>query len=302
MYIKQVPNDKPQNEIGQAGAIVSPVKTIPDQPLDDYCLCDLGAVVCEYEETAFFGGSNEYQNDYVSFFVNKVDDSDTIVFVLIDKKDDSETILDSSNADQYGLFSDDSNHSGIRVDFDTLKTNFPDLKRVSFRIDQTVFGSLVSRTSHVYRLTQYDDLRADGTVRIETINSGRIESGNDYDSLKWKRSLRIRGFFGNKTPSLESDNYLDGERVIKQIQDKIVNEYTLETELIPSVVFNLLIYNDMLSNEIFVSDYNIKNAENYKGLRVVPDAISSRYFEKNQNGSFEITFKDRVENIVKRNV
>ena len=85
------------------------IKTIPEQPLDDYCLCDLGAVVCEYEETAFFGGSNDFENDFASFFVNKVDSSDVISIVLINDFDDSETVLDSSNADQYGLFSEDSN-------------------------------------------------------------------------------------------------------------------------------------------------------------------------------------------------
>lgn len=301
MFIFQIPNDKPQDEIGQAVAQEVEVKKIPDQPLDDYCLCDLGLFSCEYKETAFFGGSNKYQNDYTTFFVNKVDPSDEVKFFLINEFDQSEIELTSATASEFGLWSESGNHVGIEVDFDTLKTNHSDLDEVSFKIDQTVFGSQVIRTTHTFTLTEWDEKLADGTVRIETVNSGRIESGNDYEDLDWRRSLRIKGFFGQKTPSLESDNYLDGDRVIRQIQDKIVNEYTLETELVPQYVYNLLIYNDLLSNEVFVSDYNIFNAENYKGLSVVPDSITSKYYEKNSNGSFEITFKDRKENIIKRN-
>ena len=119
-------------------------------------------------------------------------------------------------------------------------------------------------------------------------------------TYKWRRSVRLQGFFGRETPTINTDNYQDGERRIKQIQDSITNEYTLETELIPNQIFKGLIFNDMLANEIFISDYNIKNA-NYKGVAVVPLSVSSNYYEKNVFGSYEITFTDRKQNIVKRN-
>ena len=138
-------------------------------------------------------------------------------------------------------------------------------------------------------------------MRIETINSGRIESGNDYDEYAWPRSVRIYGLFGKESPTINVDNYQDGDRTIKQIQDSIRNEYNLETELVPNQIFRTLMFNDMLANEIFISDYNLQNA-NYKGVPVVPQSVSSNYYEKNPKGSYEITFTDRRQNNVKRNV
>ena len=101
-------------------------------------------------------------------------------------------------------------------------------------------------------------------------------------------------------PELQRDDYMDGNRVIKQIQDSIIRKYTLETQLIPQGIMNMIAFNDVLANEIIISDYNLQNA-NYKGLEVVPESITANYYEKNPNGSYEIEFKARKENDIKRN-
>jgi hypothetical protein len=302
MIIKEVVQEKPQDEVGQAVAQDVVLKSIPEKPLADYCLCDLGIKECNYKELAFFGGADEFENDYTSFFVNIVDATDVVRFVLINLKDNTELELTNANQSQYGVYSEDENHKGVKVNFDDLINNYDtNLREVKFKIQQTVFGTLVTTESHEFVLTQYNPERANGTVRVETINNGRIESGNDYGDLNWQRSVRIRGFFGRETPTIVTDNYQDGERTLRQIQDKIETEYTLETELIPSNIFKGLIYNDMLANSVKISDYNLTNV-NYKGLNVQPVAVSSQYFEKNANGNYEITFTDRVQNHVKRNV
>ena len=301
MIIIQVPNDKPQDETGQYVAQEVVVKQIPEQPLDPFCLCTLGFYECNYEEWAFYGGNNDFENDYTTFYVNKVDPSDTVEFVLVDVRTRAEYVLDGSNVSDYGEYFETQDYAGIYVYFDTLKNAFPDLEKISFKIKQNVFGSDVESQTHDYYLMRWNPELADGTVRIETINNGRIESGNDYNQIDWKRSTRIAGHFGNENPSISVDNYQDGERTIKQIQDSIENEYTLETELIPNQIFRMLVFNDLLANEIIISDYNIFNA-NYKGISVTPQNISSSYYEKNSKGSYEITFTDRKQNHVKRNV
>ena len=300
MIIQQVPDFRPQQETGQAAKIKAVTKAIPTAPLDPYCLCDLGLKECNYTEPAFYGGSNEYENDYTSIFVNKADQSDIIKFYLINVENEEEAELVEIEQGLFGEYFDNETFTGVRVDFDLLHSSFNDLRKVKFKIEQTVFGTEIIEESHEFELIKWSLERANGTVRIETINSGRIESGNDYDTYKWKRSVRLQGFFGRETPTINTDNYQDGERRIKQIQDSITNEYTLETELIPNQIFKGLIFNDMLANEIFISDYNIKNA-NYKGVAVAPLSVSSNYYEKNVFGSYEITFTDRKQNIVKRN-
>ncbi len=302
MIIQQVPNDRPQAEKGQAVAQDVALVTVPKNPLDPYCLCDIGFKECEYREPAFYGGSNEFENDYKTIFVNKVDSSDVISFFLIDLQLNVELELRADNASMYGEYLEGANYCGVIINFDTLINQYnANLKYVNFRTEQEVFGDQLATTSHEYDLLKFSQTLADGTVRIETVNSGRIESGNDYDDLSWKRSVRIAGFFGRESPTLSIDNYQDGDRTIKQIQDKIENEYTLETELIPNQIFKAIMFNDMLANKIIVSDYNLRNT-NYKGVEVSPRSVASNYYEKNPNGSYEITFTDRVQNIVKRNV
>jgi hypothetical protein len=302
MIITTIPQDKPQSEIGQAVAQEVVIKTIPEQPLDDFCLCDLGVFECDYKELAFYGGSNNFENDYTSLYVNKVDASDDIKFILINSRTFEETELNDANTSQYGEYYEDDTFKGIIINFDTLKNAFTDYTQVEFRIEQTVFGTTVSRTTHIYALTRYSDLLADGTVRLESIQSGRIESGNDYNALNWRRAVRFRGFFGRAEAELVTDNYQDGDRVVRQIQDRIDTTYNLETELLPSNIYNVMIYNDLLANELTISDYNLTNPVNYKGFAVTPSSLSSNYYEKNKNGSFEMEFNKRKQNDVKRNV
>ena len=42
MFIRQVVDERPQEEIGQAVAQEVVLKSIPSQPLEPFCLCDLG--------------------------------------------------------------------------------------------------------------------------------------------------------------------------------------------------------------------------------------------------------------------
>ena len=294
-------NTKPQDETGQAWAVESPVKKIPEQPLTEYCLCFTGAKDCDYKELFFFGGSNKYENDYSTFFINKVDESDVIEFIVVDQDTNQETVLNDANSSDYGAFYDESGYQGIYIESNALKAGFPDLNEFTIKVNHTVFGTLLTNESHIYSLEQWSLEKADGTVRIETVNSGRIESGNNYGDTLWNRSVRISGKFGNESPSIEVDNYMNGDRVIKQIQDKITVEYNLETELLPSEIFKGIFYNDMLANSIIISDYNITNV-NYKGIEVLPTSFASNYFAKNPNGNYEITFTDRIQNKIKRNV
>jgi len=301
MFIITVPDNFPQTESGQCIAQEVELKTIPDSPQSDYCLCDLGLSVCDYEELSFYNGSNKYENDYTSLFVNKVDTSDIIEFYAVNKKTGEEFQLTDLNSSTYGIYSEDDNHIGINIDTTTFKTNNPTWTKFYLRVSQNVFGEILSFETHTYNMVQWDEERANGTVRMEVVQNGYIESGNNYGSLNWMRSVRIKGKFGDFKPEFEADNYMDGNRIIKQIQDKVIKKYTLETELIPQSIMNMIALNDVFANEIIISDYNIKNA-NYKGVSVVPENIDTTYYEKNPNGSYEIEFKAKKENDIKHNV
>lgn len=301
MIIKTVPNSTPQIEIGQAVSQDVVIKTIPTAPLDDFCLCSIGMNLCEYEELAFWGGADDFENDFKSFFINKVDVSDVIEFSFTDLDTNDEVILDANNAADYGFYSEDETHVGIHIDIPTLHTMYPTLTRMIVNWKQDVFGTIVESKSHVFAIAKFDVMVADGTVKLETTNNGRIESGNDYNDLNWKRSMRIKGKFGYSGFPLTTDEYLDGNRVYEQIIDSIETEYELETELVPASIYKMIVFNDMLANGVSVSDFNIMNA-NYKGVKVKPTGIDFQTYAKNPNGSFVFTFTDRVQNNRKRNV
>ena len=156
MIIYTVPDDKPQSEIGQAVAQEVELKTIPEQPVADYCVCDLGLFQCEYTEPFFYGGGTKYENDYTTLYVNKVDSTDVIQFFLIDTSDNSEIELTDLNAADYGVFAEGDNYKGIEVDATTLNATYPTLKRIKFKIVQDVFGVVTETETHVFQLLQWD--------------------------------------------------------------------------------------------------------------------------------------------------
>ena len=301
MIIIKVPNTQPQSEIGQAFAQESTPFTTPEAPLEPICLCALGLEACDYTEKAFYNGANKYQNDYTSLFINKEDSTDLIVFTLIDLITGNETILSSGNASTYGVYSEDDNHVGVEIDFNTLKTNYPDLKKIKFKKEQTVFGTPLSSETHTFSLLPFSIYQADQTVRIESVTSGLIESGNDYETLGWRNSVRIQGIV-RRDYGTETDRILDEDRRLVQIQDKVNREYSLYTTLLPQSIYEALIEDKMLGNKLIVSDYNIHNA-NYKGLSLSPTAngIDNTHYEGNQNMSFVLKFTDEAQNIIKRN-
>jgi hypothetical protein len=300
MIILTTPNDKPQIEIGQAVAQDVPIKIIPTVVKSDFCLCEIGVKLCDYIEKAFYSDDNPDGQDFTDLFINKVDSTDEIEFILIDNITEEEFVLDEANENTYGKYSEDDNHKGLFIDFTTLHDNYPNLTEIRFRKKQKVFGKDLEEETHVFNLIPYSQVRADGTVRIQTVNNGRIESGADYGELDWRKSMRVKGFFGNIDFEPTIDNVKDGNRTVVQIQPKVERVYLLETKLLPQGILNMIAMNDILANEIVISDYNINNT-NLKDVSVSFDEMTTKHYAKNQKGSFEMKFRDRVQNIVKRN-
>lgn len=151
-------------------------------------------------------------------------------------------------------------------------------------------------------LTPYSEESADETVKIETVHNGCVESGIDYGSAGWIRSIRIPAIFGDKVQRLETDNYVDTNNKKTQIRDQIVNEYTLETKRLPSSVMTPLIEDKLLANQIFITDYNLFNFDDIRQLEVVAIEITEQnYSSKSRKASFKIAFEDKLQNIIKRN-
>lgn len=311
---EKLTNTDPMNAIFMATKL--DVQAVPARitgiPVD-FCYCRLE---CEYTELALAKiGGTDRENDTTAFLFRKFIPADTITFKLLRNDIVVATIVDDTFGEFFPAGSltvpenpDSVNYVGFRVSWLKVFT-VEGPGRYQIQADTTILGDSQTTTSHFYRCTEYSEFLADRTVRIRTIQNGNIESiGIDYTGLNWQQTIRISGKLFNKTPRLETDNYVDQNLKKQQIRDQIVNTYTLETYLLPSEVANKIIYDLFLSNRILVTDYWIwnedlqSNEKTYNDVELYPEEFEEpRHFSRSTRRAYRFTFVDRIQNIRKSN-
>lgn len=308
--IKQLPNPFPfiigeglaVKQLGAAKGL-----DLPDaESLNDICYCDWE---CEYKGLVFGHPDGKgYKNDASDFLFKKFLVTDTVVITL----EKSGTVIATITDDTYGLyypsFTNDPLTVGFLLQFQKVLaiegTGVYQLKAIL-----TIAGTDFNFSSQKYRLLSYDDILANKTVRIESFQTGNIiRSVFDYSLLVedlpngWYQSVRIPGFFGDKTPSLEVDNYIDQEYEKQQIQTKVVNTWTLETGLIPNVLVERITQDNVLANKILITDYNFLNVTIYRQINLSSSEMSDfEFFRNNRLSKFIVKFTDKLDNLFKSN-
>lgn len=289
------------------------IGSLPEGVPVDFCYCH---IECDYNELAVakIGGTNR-ENDTSAFLFSKFIAADTITFKLFKNGKEIATISDDTYGEYFpaGSLTVVDNpasalYVGFRVDWEKVLT-VEGVGIYEIKAETVFTGSSKTFSSHKYRLVAYSDAIADGTVRIRTTQNGNIESLNlDYTGLNWQQTIRIPGKLFGKTPTLESDRYVDAERRLRQIQDSIVNTYTLETRLLPDAIASKLIYDLFLSNRILVTDYNILNEDivncekTYNDIELYPDEIEEpQHFNRITRRLYRFRLVDRIQNTLKRN-
>lgn len=251
------------------------------------------------------------KSDFSSFIEVELDNT-IVKFELLDGKGNLISVL---NDNTYGKFFPkgfapgndffQQLYLGFRVQWrKVLDLEGPGLYQIKTTINPFLppFIPIKETLSCLFNLCQYTDERADETARIETTQNGKIiGQGLDFTGLNWRQQIRIPGFFGFKQRRLEQDDYLDKNRRVTQIQDKLIHEYTLEPTLWPECLRDF-IDEMILANNILISDYNLDNTDNLKSISVKPLSIDTEYFAKSKKAADEIKFEERTQNRVKRNV
>jgi len=216
--------------------------------------------------------SSSHLNDILPSLYRKVVSADTFVFSL--EKDGVEVFDDNQirNGDAgefydigtWSTFSEQENYIGIIIHWRTVLSAHGPGEYV-LKADKTILGIASQEVSATYKLMNFGPA-ALGTVRIDGIQSGRIDSADfDYTDLVtngrsgWPQQIRIKGEFIPEDDSHEKDFILDGQRKKQQIQRSVVKNYTLNTKLIPSEISELIRYNYLLANQLTITDYNPNN-------------------------------------------
>jgi len=250
--------------------------------------------------------SQDFKNDYSSFYHQRQLTNETVDFVLVHLELDDEYILNDSTYGQFfgfGSFVDNISLKGVKVEWKKVlatigEGSFKILKRIN------IAGVDVEIPSVVFTLRQFSSRQADNTVRIDVIMNGRlVKSGVDFTGIGWKHSLRVPGFFGSREPGIEEDNVIKRTYEKKQISARQTNEYKFQTNLIPDCLTNEIWDFMMLSNDIYFNDYNLNN-HSYDFIKFGAKFASNEgtdYPVKSRKARLNLTFNDKFENNIKRN-
>jgi hypothetical protein len=277
---------------------------IPTTEGSDICLCDLG---CEYIENVFGKSSGDYwESDKNDFLLQKLVAVDTITFKLYKEDVLVATISDNT----YGTFYDfgDLNnalYTGFVIDWELVLVALG-IGNYQVKADKVILGTASTFESQKFKLLTYTDYLADGTVRIESYQNGNIMSSQfDYTDILaggWYQSFRIKGRLGSPSPKIKTDRILNEDYELVQVQDKITKEWELETEQLPAFLVDKLIYDNTLSNQFLVTDYNIYNHEIYRRVDLYATEIEKvNEPDRNRERSYKITLTDKLDNHIKRN-
>jgi len=146
---------------------------------------------------------------------------------------------------------------------------------------------------------------------IESIHNGCIEGGFDYTELNWKRSVRIAGNFGSPQPVYEENNFMTNSNKLVQITSEMIYEFNLVTDLLPAYIWQPIIQDSYLADQLIISDYNIRSAGKdmklnqhmplgetslFDGRKVrLKDSPEFTHYDNNTRSNFEATFIDEIQ-------
>ena len=307
MIIINLPNTKPYNfTSGMATKRLGhSLPRIEVSETNDICICDY--ISCSYIEKVFSSQSpnNEwYKNDQSDFLFRRFIAADTIQIELYKDNVKIEDLNNNDFGTYFGSFTGTSEqqlYKGYLLDWELVQaTHGNGYYQVKAQLN--IIGAASTYESRQFLLSQYSDVDANNTVRIESYQDGNIFGSEfDFSGLNWYSSIRVPGNFGNPTPIVETDNYINSNHEQKQITAKHSREWSLKTGLINYEVGTKLIYNKLLGNKVLITDYLIKAESIFRRVDVVLSEIEKPELKGLQDRVYNVTFTDREDKFRKRN-
>ena len=295
MILKEVVGGNLMGLKGWSCTTPATVVTIPvDSPVLDFCDCDND---CGYSELAFVNAddeTDEFRNDYKNIIIELLDTDSSHEFFLVDASGVEYPLIDST----YGETFEDGLRVGYKLSWFKVFALLGGGKYL-IRVNQTDFSNTVTTDSHDFNLMKYSDIAANDTVKIETIQRGESLKGFDYSGLEWVNMVRLAAHFGNEKHISEIERTKDSNYVDYDIQTSIEYTYTLDTNLLPSFIADVILNSNILTDEIFITNYDVYAYRKYLKIPVVfnSKADSSEDFKKSNKKHFSIEFKDNSQNI-----
>ena len=280
---------------GEVLPVVVPVQN------NSTCYC---SKECDYYEEVYYTKlwtGEWYQNDKNSFLFQKLVVADTVIIELYKNNILLTLITDNTLGEYYNGFAAQPLYVGFVADWQKISATYG-TGLYQIKAQTVIIGVTALFKSQLFRLRNYSDEIADKSVRFEVRQNGNIIGNSlDFTDLNWWWYYRVKGRLIKESPEIEQDHYIASNYEKKQIQDKLIRNWKLETHLIPSHLGNLLTEDNVLANEFLITDYNLMNSEIYRRKSLVVDNIEVNNKNNNRKVQINIGFKDKIDNLVKRN-
>ncbi len=304
----QLPNTTPYT-YGSGNAVKELGPALPEiivTEVNNICICDF--IQCQYIEKVFASQApdNEwYKNDKNEFLFKRFVSADTIDIELYKDGDKIEDLNNNSFGTFFNGFSSGTTEQqlyvGYLLDWELVQATHGN-GFFQVKAQMTIIGTSSTYESRMFNLLIYGDREANKTVRIESYQNGNIfGSSFDFTGLNWYQSLRVPGTFGNPSPVVELDNYINSNHESRQITAKNSREWELVTGLINYEVGTILLYNKFLGNKILITDYLIKAESIFRRIDVMLLEINKPEIKGTPDRAYNIKFTDRKDTFRKRN-
>lgn len=299
MIVVILTNTTPDNFDGVIDTIDISIIKPPGKFRECPCVLD-----CCYEELAFYkSGGETWENDSATLLVELFLLSDINTFKLF-KGDVLKATITNNDFGTFiaiGGYPTQPFKTSFKADWLLIQAAFGD---GIFHIEsaQTILNVNNQISTHNYRVTEFTEEKARGTVVIKTLQNGIIEGGINYLGMEFEQQIRIKANISGAKRTLETDRYLSQNLTLEQIQDKVIKNYTLSTQLLPTNIASPLLDDNIMANSIKITNFGLFEFECHLDLEVVLEEFTdSLYFRKNKNGAFELEFTAKIQDLRKRN-
>lgn len=174
-----------------------------------------------------------------------------------------------------------------------------------YRFKTIIFDGIqtVEKQSCCYHLQLYSDEVANGTVSINAFQNGYvINSRIDYTGLRWTKHYRVEGYFGRPKRNNEETWFVNKLRREEQIQQEIRKDFEFDVKW-PRCLGDSELDEMLLSNELYFTDYNIKNPTSSQFRPVKWNGEEEvEYFSNSLFVGYMFTFEELDRTTLKRNV
>ncbi|NRA81851.1 MAG: hypothetical protein HRU18_26945 [Pseudoalteromonas sp.] len=255
-------------------------------------------------------GGDLYKNDLYSQYINTLTGGTVEIEIF-------------KNGVSLGLVTD--NTYGIR--FEDTTNNYAGYVWVWFKVWQTSgYGNYyfvirnkngagtvkIEEISPTFTLKKYTERAAHGTVRIETVQKGKLKHWKNYVAPVWAQQIRFYGSLKLTGNVIENDKVvssLDTRKSI-QIKDQLRPEYELQLIMPGAESTFSVLYDYLFAETVLVSDYNIFNfvhqpnlpgAQNYRSIPLKRTGTEFTPSRKARRKTFNIAMEYDYDNVFKIN-